>query len=258
MVGGVTAVLERRRVVALAVLVAALAAYFAAHVSLPGLTLWWDIAVLSLVVMPAVFATVWLLLPLWNVPWLWIAGVVCAVLALLFSLLDWEGPASFAKLGGATFLAWWFLELFEAVSWVVLVAAIVPWVDAYSVFQGPTKSIVTKKPGIFDAFSFAFPLPGQHSTANLGIPDLFFFALFLGGAARFGLRRGLTWTLGTASFGATIALAVWLNIGGLHGLPALPLLSLAFFLANGDLLWRALNRHRGVSGSEPQTPETPE
>jgi hypothetical protein len=60
-----------------------------------------------------------------------------------------------------------------------------------------------------------------------------------------------------ASFGATIALAVWLNVGGLHGLPALPLLSLAFLVANGDLLWRALKEHREVSGSEPQSPETP-
>jgi hypothetical protein len=241
-VGGVTAVLERPRLVGLAALVAVLAAYFAAHVSLPSLTLWWDIAVLALVVMPAVFATVWLLLPFWNARWLPVAGGVCAVLALAFSVLGWEAPASFAKLGAATFLAWWFLALFEAVSWVVLVAAIIPWVDAYSVFQGPTKAIVSKKPGIFDALSFAFPLPGQHSTANLGIPDLVFFALFLGATARFGLRSGLTWVLMTASFGATIALAVWLNIGGLHGLPALPLLSLAFFVANGDLLWNSL-RH---------------
>jgi hypothetical protein len=193
--------------------------------------------------MPAVFAIVWLLLPLWNVRWLWIAGLGCAVLALAFGLVGWDAAASFAKLGAATFLAWWFLELFEAVSWVVLVAAIIPWVDAYSVFQGPTKAIVKGKPGIFDALSFAFPLPGQHSTANLGIPDLLFFALFLGATARFKLRSGLTWVLMTASFGATIALAVWLNIGGLHGLPALPLLSLAFFVANGDLLWKAL-RHR--------------
>jgi hypothetical protein len=236
--------LGRRRLVALAVLVAVLAVYFAAHGTLPNLTVWWDIAVLALVVMPAVFATVWLLLPLWNVRWRWIAGVSCAVLGVAFSLVGWEAPASFAKLGAATFLAWWFLELFEAVSWVVLVAVIVPWVDAYSVFQGPTKAIVKNKPGIFDAFSFAFPLPGQQSTANLGIPDLVFFALFLGATARFKLRPGLTWVLTTASFGATIALAVWLNIGGLQGLPALPLLCIAFLVANGDLLWKAL-RHQG-------------
>jgi hypothetical protein len=242
-VGGAAAVLGRQRIVALAVLVAALAAYFAARRSLPNLSVWWDIAVLALVVMPAVFAIVWLLLPLWNARWLWIAGVACAVLALAFGLVGWDAPASFAKLGAATFLAWWFLELFEAVSWVVLVAAIIPWVDAYSVFQGPTRSIVKNKPGIFDALSFAFPLPGQRSTANLGVPDLLFFALFLGATARFKLRSGLTWALMTASFGATIALAVWLDIGGLHGLPALPLLSLAFFVASGDLLWKAL-RHR--------------
>jgi len=256
-VGGAAAVLGRQRVVALAVLVAALAVYFAAHRSLPSVTVWWDIALLAVLVMPAVFAIVWLLLPLWNVRWLWIAGVACAVLGLVFSLVGWDAPASFAKLGAATFLAWWFLELFEAVSWVVLVAAIIPWVDAYSVFQGPTNSIVKNKPGIFDALSFAFPLPGQRSTANLGVPDLLFFALFLGATARFKLRPGATWVLMTASFGATIALAVWLNIGGLHGLPALPLLSVAFFVANADLLWRALKEQRGVSGSEPQSPEQP-
>ena len=43
----------------------------------------------------------------------------------------------------------------------------------------------------------------------------------------------------TASFGATIAFAVWLDLGGL---PALPLLSLAFLLANADLLWREVRR----------------
>ena len=41
----------------------------------------------------------------------------------------------------------------------------------------------------------------------------------------------------TASFGLTIVLAVWLDLGGL---PALPLLSLAFLTANGDLLWRRM------------------
>jgi len=48
-----------------------------------------------------------------------------------------------------------------------------------------------------------------------------------------------------ASFGGTMALAVWL---GLAGLPALPGLSLGFLVPNVDLIWprvRAeLNRHR--------------
>jgi hypothetical protein len=237
-VGGAAAVLGARRLAALVVLAAALAVYFAVHASLPRLTVWWDIAVLSFLVIPAVFATVLLLLPLWRAPGRWVVGVVCAGLAVGFSAAGWSGAASFAKLGAATFLAWWFLDLFEDVSWVVLVAVIIPWVDAFSVFRGPTKQIVTHHRGVFGDLSFGFPVPGEHGTANLGIPDLIFFALFLAATERWSLRRGFTWLLMTASFGATITLAVWWNPAKLHGLPALPLLSLAFFVANGDLLWR--------------------
>jgi hypothetical protein len=43
----------------------------------------------------------------------------------------------------------------------------------------------------------------------------------------------------TLSFGATLALAVWRDLGGL---PALPLLALGFLLANGDLIWTQLRR----------------
>ena len=249
MVGGATAVLGTRRLVALGALSAALATYYALHESLPNLTLWWDIALLAFVVMPAVFATVWLLLPLWSARGVALVGVAFIPLAAVLDAAGADGAAWFAKLGAATFLAWWFLSLFESVSWVVLVAAIVPWVDAYSVFRGPTKAIVTHRRGIFDHLSFAFPVPGQSSTANLGIPDLVFFALFLAAAARWRLRPGLTWFLLVASFGATTALAVWLDFAGLHGLPALPLLSLGFFLANGDILWRRRRTLSGVSES---------
>ena len=246
MVGGAAAVLGRRRLVALGALAAALAAYYAFHESLPNLTLWWDIAFLAFVLMPAVFGLVWLLLPLWSARGVGFVGLAFIPLAVVLDVAGLDSAAAFAKLGAATFLAWWFLSLFEAVSWVVVVAAIVPWVDAYSVFRGPTKAIVTHRRGIFDHLSFAFPVPGQSSTANLGIPDLVFFALFLGATARWTLRSGPTWVLLVASFGATTALAVWLDVAGLHGLPALPLLSAAFFLANGDLLWRRL---RGREGS---------
>jgi hypothetical protein len=43
------------------------------------------------------------------------------------------------------------------------------------------------------------------------------------------------------SFGATLALAIWQEEAGL---PALPLLSLAFALVNADLLWRDLRSRR--------------
>ncbi len=66
------------------------------------------------------------------------------------------------------------------------------------------------------------------------MPDLLFFAVFLGAAARFRLRTLATWMCMTLSFGATMALAVYFDV---RGLPALPLLSLGFLLPNADLLW---------------------
>ena len=69
------------------------------------------------------------------------------------------------------------------------------------------------------------------------MPDLLFFALFLGAAARWKLRVRLTWLAMTLSFGATLALTVWFDISGL---PALPLLSFGFLAPNADILWRRL------------------
>jgi hypothetical protein len=247
-VGGAPALLGTRRVAALAVLAAALAVYFAVHESLPNLTKWWDVAVLALLVMPAVFGLVWLLLPLWRARFVPGLGLALVPVAIACELVGFDSLASFAKLCAATFLAWWFLSLFEALSWVVLVAFVIPWVDAFSVFRGPTNTIVRDRPGIFDALSFGYPFPGAEGLARLGIPDLVFFALFLGATARWILRPALTWLLMVASFGATIVLAVAWDPADLGGLPALPLLSVAFLLANADLLWRRLREREAVSG----------
>ena len=239
MVGGAAAVLTRARIAALCVNVAVLAAYFAGHEHLPNVSTWWDVAVIGLFVIPAVFLLVWFCLPLQNWRHRLLAIPVCVALAVVFTVVGWDGPASFARLAAATFAGWLFLDFFEEASWVVVVALIIPWVDAYSVWRGPTQTIVHHHVGVFERLSFGFPVPGESGTANLGIPDMLFFALFLGSTVRFGLRPFPTWVLMTASFGTTIALVVWLN---LDGLPALPLLSLAFILANGDLLWREVKK----------------
>jgi len=126
---------------------------------------------------------------------------------------------------------------------VVVVASIIPWVDAYSVWRGPTKSITTNHPHVFTNLSYAFPVPGRHSAANLGVPDLFFFALFLGASARFGLRVYWTWVGLVAGLGITIALTVWWD---LSGLPALPAIALGFLLPNADLIWRRLRGQPGL------------
>jgi len=227
------------RVAALLALLAALALYYALHDRLWNASTWWDIAFVSLVVIPACFGLVWLVLPLQRGRGLLAAGAAFGVLAWAFHVAGWNTAENFSKLFGITGVGFAFLSYFEALSWVVLVALIIPWVDAYSVWRGPTKVIVTKHEHVFSDFSVAFPIPGERSGANLGLPDLMFFALFLAAAARFRLRPAWTWLLMVLSFDATLALAVWRNLGGL---PALPLLALGFLLANGDLIWTQLRR----------------
>ena len=227
------------RAAALLALGTALALYYAFHDRLWNASTWWDIAFIALVLIPACFALVWLVLPLRSMPGLLGVGLAFGVLAFLFHFAGWNTPENFCKLFGVTAVGFWFLRYFETLNWVVLVALIIPWVDAYSVWRGPTNTIVHEHRGVFERLSFAFPVPGESGSANLGIPDLLFFALFLAATDRFGLRTRLTWLLMTASFGITIALAVWLDLGGL---PALPGLSVAFLLANGDLLWQGLRR----------------
>ena len=229
------------RAAALLALLAALALYYAFHDRLWDASTWWDIAFISLVLIPACFGLVWLVLPFRGARGLLAVGIGLGVLAWACHVAGWNTAENFCKLFAVTAVGFAFLQYFETLSWVVLVALIIPWVDAYSVWRGPTKVIVTKHAHVFTNFSFAFPIPGETTAANLGLPDLLFFALFLAAAARFRLRTNLTWLLTTLSFGGTLALAVWRDLGGL---PALPLLALGFLLANGDLLWTEIRRDR--------------
>jgi hypothetical protein len=217
-----------------------LAVYYGVSESLFDLSTWGDVAFVGLVLIPLFFSLTWIALPLWQAaPTAALGGGVVAlvVLAVLFELTGLDVAANFVKFAAVTLAGWWFLAFFESVSWVLLVSLLIIPVDTYSVFQGPTKVIVEEQPQIFDALSIAFPIPGEHNSAQLGLPDVLFFALFLGATVRFHLRPRLTWVLMALSFGATLALAVAFEI---NGLPALPLLSAAFLLANGDLIWRQL------------------
>jgi hypothetical protein len=222
------------RAVAFAVVAGLLAAYYALSGSLWSASTWWDVAFIAFALIPAVFFLVWLVLPLWRASGLFLVGVAFVALAAILQVAGWDAPAGFAKLAAVTALGFWFLGLFEREAWVVAVALIIPFVDAYSVWRGPTHHIVEHQQHLFTTLSFAFPVPGEHGSANLGLPDLMFFAVFLAATARFGLRTNLTWICMTLSFGATMALAVEFD---LSGLPALPLLSLGFLLPNADLLW---------------------
>lgn len=216
---------------------------------LGGLALWYvfydelgvwptgaNVAFVSAVLVPATFGIVWLALPWREARGLLAVAVALGLLVAVWEAAGWDIAANFAKLGAATAAAFWFLTYFERLSWVVAVAAIVPVVDAISVWRGPTHHIVTERPEVLSALSYGVPVPRE--IFSLGLPDLLFFALFLAAAARWGLRVGWTWFAMLLALGLTIVLAVWTDPFGIGGLPALPGLSIAFLAANADLLWR--------------------
>ena len=229
---------SRLRLLRFGALSAAVLAWFVAAPHLPGLSLWWDIVLVSFVVMPATLLLVLWALPLWNRRWLPVGAGVLALAAFGFAEAGWGLPENFAKLFAAVFAGWAFLILFEQVSWVVIVACVIPLVDAVSVWRGPTHSITTHHFHVYLDVAIAFLVPAGRA-AYLGPPDVLFYALFLAAAVRWGLRVGWTWIATTFMYGITIVIANAIDVGGL---PALPFLSFGFLVANADLLWVQLRR----------------
>ena len=235
---------------ALAVLGATLIAYGASAEQLWGLPSGLDVAVHSLLVFPAFAAAIWLALPLARAPSkrLLVSAAVVALAAFGLTLIGAGSAANVSKLACYALLGYWFLSLFEQLWWVTLVAALVPWVDVWSVAAGPTRYIVEEQPGFFQRVSVAFPTPGETATVNIGPPDVIFFALFLAAADRFRLRVAWTWLAMTVCLAATLALVWTWNVSGL---PALPAVCLGFLLPNADLLWRDV---RGAIRRRSDTP----
>jgi hypothetical protein len=226
------------RVAAFVVLAVAVVTWYLVAPHLSPVGLWPAVAIVAAAVLPATLGLVLLALPLWSHRWMLAAAALFVVIAFLTWKTDWHLASNFAKLAAYTCAGWAFLQLFEALSWVVLVATIIPFVDAVSVFlpKGPTHQIVSHHPHVYSAVAVAFPAPGG-GAAYLGPPDILFFALFLAATLRWRLRPGWTWLAMTAMYGLTLVLA---NAVDVDGLPALPFVSAGFLLANGDLLWRRL------------------
>jgi hypothetical protein len=212
-------------------------AWFFVAPHLPYIGHAWNVALVSVVVLPGTLLLALLALPLWRRgSWLWLAVAVLALLALVFTVTHHGLEANFAKLFAALFAGWAFLSLFEALSWVVIIAVVIPFVDIVSVWRGPTHAITQKHFHVYLDVAIAFLVPGG-GAAYLGPPDVLFYALFLGAAARWGLRVGWTWVATTFMYGLTVVIA---NVADVGGLPALPFLSFGFLVANADLLWRRL------------------
>ena len=234
MVGGAPSLLSRRRAAALGAVLAAVVLYDAGAGRLPAMSEAWDVAFVAVVLIPVTVTILWLALPVATARGLLPVGLAVGVLAVVLEVAGIGSAFNVAKVVAFALLGFVFLEFFQELSWIVLVAAIIPWVDAVSVWRGPTKVVVTQHPGLFDRVSIAFRIPGEGGSANLGPPDILFFALFLATAQRFGLRVGWTWIATTVFLGATLGLT---SAFDLAGLPALPAISLGFLLPNADLLW---------------------
>jgi hypothetical protein len=230
----VLSVASRLRVAAFVVLAAAVVTWDAVAPHVGALSLWPTVAIIAGAVMPATLGLIFLALPLWSRRWIIVAGVVFGIAAVGTWELNAHLASNFAKLGAYTCAGWAFLWLFEEVSWVLIVALIIPFVDAISVAAGPTKAIVNHHFEVYSAVAVAFLAPGGLA-ADLGPPDVLFFALFLAVTVRWRLRPWSTWIAMSAMYSLTLVIA---NIADVNGLPALPFLSFGFLLANADLLWR--------------------
>jgi hypothetical protein len=248
-VGRAAAVLSGRRGAALAALLAGLVAWDAIADELPGLSNRLDIALVACVLIPAAFAPAWLLLPLEDAPRLLAVALVFLGSCVVLDLAGLGAAFNVAKLLAFTLLGFWFLRLFEELSWIVIVAALIPWADIFSVYRGPTHHVVEGRPGLFERIAVEFSIPGEHDAARIGPPDVFFFALFLASTRRFRLRTAATWLGMVGALGLTLVAADAFDV---DGLPALPAVALGFVLPNADLLWRALRDRESPAEQEPR------
>ena len=229
------------RAAAFVVLAAAVVTWDAAAPHLSAVSVWPTVAIIAASVLPATMGLIWLALPLWPRRRPVMVGlVVFALLAVGTWEAGWHLASNFMKLAAYTCGGWAFLWLFEELGWVLIVALIIPFVDAISVAAGPTKDIVHHHVEVYSAVAVAFVAPGGLA-AGLGPPDILFFALFLAATVRWRLRPGWTWLAMTGMYSLTLVIA---NATDVNGLPALPFLSFGFLLANGDLLRRRLRPAR--------------
>ena len=236
--------LPRRRAAALAASLAALVAYCAVAPRLPEIRSAFDVVVQAALVLPFFTGAIWLALPLARSRTFALLALAlgAGAGALAFDLLGADSAGNIAKLACYALVGFCFLTVFEELWWTALVAALVPWVDIWSVAAGPTQYVVEQRPGIFDRVAVALPSFHDTSTLSIGPPDVLFFALFLAAADRFGLRVAATWLAMTGLLAATLVLVwAWRDVSGL---PALPAIALGFLAPNADLVWRDLCRLR--------------
>ena len=126
----------------------------------------------------------------------------------------------------------------SSVGVVLLIAAVATASDLFSVFAGPTKTLVEEDSPILDLLLLVFPTFGSPLGFGLGVSDFIFLALFAA-ASRFLNLRYITTLLGLC-FATFLAVTAGLLLE--RPLPALPFIAIAFVLANLDLILPSLTR----------------
>jgi hypothetical protein len=236
------------RTAAVLTVLAVLAWYYAVSEDLPALGIWGDVVFLSFGLIPLTFLLPLIALPLRRsrmerLGW---AAIVLVAVSVLLELANLDIAANFVKVATVVCVAWWFLSFFEALSWVLLIAVLIVPVDIFSVARGPTKEIVENQPQVFNALSISFPLPGEHNSAQLGLPT--------SSSSRSSSERPTASACASADLDPHDALvrSDARARGRLRHLrpPALPLLSVGFVLANADHLWRYYKDWRSARDSK--------
>ncbi len=154
------------RVVAFVGFAIAVVAWFILAPYLGAVSDWHAILIVSVGVLPGTLLLVYIALPLSRLRWsmLVLVAVALALVALACSQGSGTGLAltgNFAKLWAAVFAGWAFLYLFADVGLVVLIALLIPIVDAVSVFTpgAPTHEIVKHHIAIYNNVAVAFVGP---------------------------------------------------------------------------------------------------
>ena len=117
--------MPRFRVAAFAVLAVAVVVWYLVAPHLGHVGLWPAIAIVAAAVMPATLGLIYLALPLWPSRWMLAAALVFVAVAVLTWKADVHLASNFAKLAAYTCAGWAFLRLFESLSWVVIISAII-------------------------------------------------------------------------------------------------------------------------------------
>jgi hypothetical protein len=154
-----------------------------------------------------------------------------ATLPLMFLFL-----ADAFRIAAATYAGLVLARPFTSAGMALLAAGFVAVVDLFSVFAGPTRTLVENKSPSLDYFLLWFPTFGHPLGFSLGVSDFVLLAAFTAMACQLGLRPLASLALACAA--TVLALAAALILA--RPLPALPFIALSFILANIGPLLRGL------------------